>query len=300
MKSKYEELTFADDFMFCKILQNNEDLCRELLELILGRKVRPVRNTETQKTIEITADAKGVRFDVYLDDDDEHIYDIEMQTTLQKNLPKRMRYYQGMIDLNLIERGADYEALKKTYIIFICLENPYPEHGLHKYTFDQVCREDNALKLGDETAKIILSAEGSKDDVSEELKDFLNYLATQRANTPFTKKLDAKVKDARQHKRWRGEYMTLYEKYQEFRKEGIAEGRAEGIAEGRAEGLAEGEVRTLLKQICAKLKRGQSSEEIAEALEQNISVVTEFIDAAQPYAPEYNIDDIYAKLQKNE
>lgn len=36
---KYEELTFTDDFMFCKILTNNPELCHELLELILGRKV---------------------------------------------------------------------------------------------------------------------------------------------------------------------------------------------------------------------------------------------------------------------
>ena len=27
---KYDELTFSDDFMFCKVLQSNPDLCREL------------------------------------------------------------------------------------------------------------------------------------------------------------------------------------------------------------------------------------------------------------------------------
>ncbi len=36
MRTKtYEELTIADDFMFCKILQDNPDLTKELLELIL-------------------------------------------------------------------------------------------------------------------------------------------------------------------------------------------------------------------------------------------------------------------------
>jgi hypothetical protein len=29
---EYEELRFQDDFMFCKILQENEDLCKEPLE----------------------------------------------------------------------------------------------------------------------------------------------------------------------------------------------------------------------------------------------------------------------------
>ena len=27
---KYEELTFTDDFMFCKVMQNNPDLCKHL------------------------------------------------------------------------------------------------------------------------------------------------------------------------------------------------------------------------------------------------------------------------------
>ena len=43
-----------------------------------------------------------------------------MQVSQKSNFPKRMRYYQGMIDLNLIERGADYNVLRKSYIIFIC------------------------------------------------------------------------------------------------------------------------------------------------------------------------------------
>ena len=30
---KYEELTFTDDFMFCKVMQNNPDLCKHLIEL---------------------------------------------------------------------------------------------------------------------------------------------------------------------------------------------------------------------------------------------------------------------------
>lgn len=36
---KYEELTFTDDFMFCKVMQNNPDLCKHLIELIIGKKI---------------------------------------------------------------------------------------------------------------------------------------------------------------------------------------------------------------------------------------------------------------------
>ena len=68
MVKSYEELTFADDFMFCKILQNNPDVCKELTELILGRKIGSFVELETQKAVKITADGHGVRFDVYFEE----------------------------------------------------------------------------------------------------------------------------------------------------------------------------------------------------------------------------------------
>lgn len=40
---KYEELTFTDDFMFCKVMQNNPDLCKHLIELIIGKKITKCR-----------------------------------------------------------------------------------------------------------------------------------------------------------------------------------------------------------------------------------------------------------------
>ena len=62
MAKSYEELTFADDFMFCKIMENNQDLCRELTELILGRKIGGILTIDKQKPIEVTADGPRVKF----------------------------------------------------------------------------------------------------------------------------------------------------------------------------------------------------------------------------------------------
>lgn len=91
----YEELTFVDDFIFCKVLTTNPHLCHELLELIIGRKVGQFTRLDKQQPIELTADGKGVRFDVYSEDDTGTVFDCEMQTTENRNLPKRSRYYQG-------------------------------------------------------------------------------------------------------------------------------------------------------------------------------------------------------------
>lgn len=210
----YEELGFSDDFMFCKILGQDKELCREILELILDRKIKYIRYPETQKTIEITSDGKGVRLDVYAEDEEDNVYDVEMQTVGNQNLPKRSRYYQGMIDLNLIERGANYKELRKSYVIFICTFDPFGE-GLHKYTFENVCREKPSLTLQDESVKIFLCTEGTADDVSEHLLRFLRYVAGDRPKGGLTECIEDKVRRARDHEEWRREYMTLLMRDQE-------------------------------------------------------------------------------------
>ena len=94
---------------FVKFLSTNPKLCKELIELILAIKIKDIKVSESQKVVNQTYDGKGVRFDVYLEDNTNSVYDIEMQTTLQKDLGKRTRYYQGMIDLNLIEKRCQIQ-----------------------------------------------------------------------------------------------------------------------------------------------------------------------------------------------
>lgn len=142
-----------------------------------------------------------------------------MQVSQKSNFPKRMRYYQGMIDLNLIERGADYNDLRKSYIIFICPFDVF-EKGLHKYTFENQCIEMPELKLDDETRKIFLCAGGTADDVSDDMKDFLDWLIGKQGKSELVKALDNAVQKARDHEEWRLEYMTLLMRDQEMIRRG--------------------------------------------------------------------------------
>lgn len=151
-----------------------------------------------------------------------------MQVSQKSNFPKRMRYYQGMIDLNLIERGADYNDLRKSYIIFICPFDVF-EKGLHKYTFENQCIEMPELKLDDETRKIFLCAGGTADDVSDDMKDFLDWLIGKQGKSELVKALDNAVQKARNHEEWRLKYMTLLMRDQEMIRRGREEGRFQEI-----------------------------------------------------------------------
>lgn len=265
MKERFEELTFTDDFMFCKVLTTNPELCRELLELIIGKKVGQLVRLDKQESIEVTPDGKGVRFDVYSEDDTGTVYDCEMQTTDSSNLPKRARYYQGMIDLNLIERGADYNELKMSYIIFICPFDVF-EKGLHKYTFENYCAELPDFKLADETSKIFLCAGGTADDVSEEIKSFLDWLSTgKRNNGRLVNRLEDAVQTVRSNEKWSVEYMTLYMKLKETYNDGVKA----GITEGRTEGQS--------AYVVKFLENGWNIDKIAEFLKESPETIRALI-----------------------
>ena len=252
---KYEELELRDDFMFSRIMSNPK-FVKPLLETILGVKIRKIVYPQTQKTIDLSLQAKGIRLDVYVEDDQNTVFNLEMQTSDGATLPKRMRYYQGMIDLNILDKGQDYTTLKKSYVIFICTFDPFGE-GRHIYTFCNTCQENTALTLDDDAVKIILSTKGTMDDVSPEMKRILDYIDGKGASDKFTEELEEAVRSARQNERWRLDYMTLEYEYRQRYLEGKEEGREEGRAEGRE--------RTIQKLH----ERGESIASIADIVELN-------------------------------
>lgn len=213
-QTNWEDLAIANDFLFGKIMQNPE-LCRELLQRILpDLNIDRIEYPELQKSIKPDIDARSVRLDVYVRDSKEVVYDIEMQVSDTKELPKRSRYYQSMIDLQLIDKGQLYKKLNQSYIIFICPFDAFGK-GRHIYTFENVCKEDNSISMGDGTAKIFLNANGTQDDVSKELRAFLDYVAGKRPEDSFVEKLEEAVKEAKKNREWRHEYMTLLMRDQE-------------------------------------------------------------------------------------
>ena len=228
---KYSELGFTDDFLFCKILQEDPEFCKEVVETILDVKIRKIIQLDKQQMIEKTPDGRGVRLDVYLEGDSA-VYDIEMQNENPRNLPKRSRYYQGMIDLNNLERGEDFNNLKKTVIAFITTFDPFGR-GLCRYTFRNTCVEVSGLELGDESLKVFINAKGKEtDDISPKMRDFLNYVMSERVEGDFSRRLEDRVEKARRNTEWEMEYMTLEWKLEERYRTAKIEDAKAMLAEG--------------------------------------------------------------------
>ena len=268
----WEEIGLSNDFIFGKVMSDPE-LCKELLERILpGIEIDHIEYPELQKPIKEDVDARSVRLDVYVKDGKNTVYDIEMQKVNTRELPKRSRYYQGMMDLQLIDSGQPYKKLNQSYVIFICLADVFGKNR-HIYTFENICREDPEIKLRDGAIKIFLNAKGNLNDVSSELRAFLDYLGGKKSEDEYVQKLEKAVREAKRNRKWRHEYMTLLMRDQENQEIGEERGRREGRLEGRREGQLEGELRKLVSLIRKKQLRGYQKEQIADLLEEDIQTV---------------------------
>ena len=110
---RLEDLTLMDDYMFGTVMQDPK-LIRPLIERILDMRIRQVTYIEPQRTMKSGFDAKGIRLDLYVEDENGIVYNVEVQTTRHRSLPKRMRYYQSAVDINVLSPGADYARLRKS------------------------------------------------------------------------------------------------------------------------------------------------------------------------------------------
>ena len=229
LEQSWENIGISNDFLFGKLMRKYPGLCKKLLQRILpDLKIDHIEIMETQKSIDEDVDARSVRLDVYLSDDKERVYSIEIQMTDTKELPRRSRYYQAMIDLQLLDKGVMYRYLNDTYIIFICPFDLYGK-GRHIYTFNGKCKEDDGVTIDDGATRIFLNAKGTMDDVSSSLRAFLDYVAGKYGDDPFIQELDEAVMEARKNREWRHEYMTLLLRDQDNIEKGRAEEREKGI-----------------------------------------------------------------------
>lgn len=274
MRKPIEELTFADNFMFGAVLSRNIDLCKEILEIILEKKISRISYSNAEQYLEATPDAKAVHLDVYLEDDTSKAYDMEMQAYDEPDIAARSRYYQANVDINLMAKKKKYKELPESYIIFICTRD-YFGHELRKYTYENICHETGD-PLNDRTKKIFMNATGNGDAISEELRDLLDYVAGKTAHSDLTKRIDAEVISARKDRKVKMSYISY----------DLA------IQRSRDDGWNDGNEHRLIEQVCKKLEKGKTNIQISEDLEEPIENINQITTIAQKFAPDYDVEEI--------
>ena len=268
-ETNFEDLKISNDFMFKEVMKSNKELCKRLVGSIMQQDIEDIVYIETEKTLQPYYDSRGIRLDVILADDNHTRYNLEMQArnVISKAgvalLPKRTRYYQSVIDMDMLKQGENFDQLNPLVLIFICTFDFYKE-GRYVYTFKSRCLENLELELANDVTVKLVNAKGKHGQVNTLLKNFLRYVMTNEPVDDFTEDVERQVWAVKNDKKAREEYMVLQAKIREHEIVAYEAGEAQGHAAGLAEGLAEGEAKKSRETAIKMLKKQKPLSEIKE------------------------------------
>lgn len=247
---------FSNTTMFA-IVMRDEEVCKEFIErLFPDKKVRELHfpedeaadiqdsniiislknlmhgNVDTEKSIINGINSKSVRLDVLFEDSDS-LYNIEMQVGNDEYLPQRTRYYHSAMSVNSMKKGSDYGKLKKSYVIFVCMYDPF-KLGKPLYQFEM--RERNLdLQLNDGTYTMLVNIKCPKERIPKELEPFYTYVDTGEVDErdPLIRMINERVEEVNNIEEASG-VMTLEEEITIRYNRGLERGEQIGIEKGAA------------------------------------------------------------------
>ena len=265
-----EELNLVDDFLVNSLTSHKvygEQSARYILECILHRPIGKLTVVPQRFFGGENTEAHGIRLDVYLDEENGEIFDIEPDQNDGKGdlaaLPRRARFYHAKIDAGNLPAGEEYGKLRNVIVIFITTYDPFSENRM-VYTIKNSCVEVAELEYEDGAQTIFLYTRGREGNPPEELKQLLHYMehsSIENAPSENLKKLHRMVTAVREER---------------IRKQGEAEGRKAGLEEGKKAGLEEGlQEGKEVEIIKLGRKFGKSDAEILALLQEELQITEE-------------------------
>lgn len=240
-----EELSMMDSFLFeaaTEDIENAKIIAKSIIERTTGRTVNNLV-VQTQKQLKgINTNKHGIRMDVYTTETDENsrstcVYDIEPNNYYEKDLPRRNRFYQSLIDSKLLPTDTPFSQLPDIFSIWILPYDPFNDNRM-LYTVKNKVEENNQIVYNDGVTKIYLYTKGEIGG-SKKLKEFLTFLdnpipanAVDEELLAIQHIIDTVKSDSETRKRYMGIMGVIdYERRDAF-EAGEKSGLQEGIIQG--------------------------------------------------------------------
>lgn len=282
-----KNFNLSDFALFLSVMKEKKAY-QNVLSIILNESDVKIAEVKVEQVILNKFGKRAIRLDAWGRTEDDRQVNIEMENHANKdNIPKRSRFYQGLLDTPILKSGrkTKYRELPSTIIIFITQEDIF-KRDLAMYTFTEQCEEIQGLHLDDGTKKIFLNM--SSKNGSKELVSLLQYMKNTTLDNPEIQvrderivELDKIVTEVKESEEWEGVKMNFWD---------IA------MTKGVELGVEQGSISKLVELVCKKLIKGYSVQEIADILEEDESLIQTIVEIAEKYAPEYNTDKIYKDL----
>ena len=291
---KLQELTLFDKFLFDETMDIPE-AHEAVLQIIFGDdNLKLLTPAQTEKEIRTAPWLRSIRLDVYAMDQEKRIYNTEAQRAEKKDLVKRSRFYQSLIDSSLLEPGEiSFNQMNDTCIIMITPFDLFGEER-YQYTFRSRCDENPALLMEDGAIRIFLNSHGKNpEEVSPELIELLKYmestdavLAENSANEKL-KKVHKHVSQIKASEEMGVKYMQKWEE------------KVLDIEKGREEGREEGRILTEISVARFQFENKRPAEDTAKILKLSINDIKKMEELFRAYPEETDIQ-IAARVLKKE
>lgn len=220
-----ESIKITENVLFTSILEN-KDIFKEFIKVILGIEISDIIEINREQHIDSVAGYRGIRLDVYAEDETT-IYNIEIQTSNEHNIPKRTHVYSGNIDRKQLKRGEkNFNKIKRLYIIFVSTDNVFKKTESGVEINEPILIFENIalltfngsldyVRLNDDSYKVIVNIACDTDKINDtNLKSFIELLKDgYTTNTPsnLSNMMESEATRLKADEEWRNDSMLTYE-----------------------------------------------------------------------------------------
>ena len=246
----------TNKYTFARIFSDPDNV-KPLLEAVLEVPIGEIRYVVPEHGIEPSLKGHGVRMDVFVNDANGTVYDVEMQNADDGDLALRSRYLLSSFDRDRITRGEPYQNLGKSVVIFVCCFDPIGLGERMYAVIPMVSGHDE--HFDDKTTRIFLNARGAAREHGGhgKLDAFLSYVdGGDTMGDEWVERLDREVHALNADEGWRDAMFNFDMDLQDAEYKGHQKGLEEGRQEGREQIAA----------LARALREQGREDELAEAV----------------------------------
>lgn len=259
MLKDLEQLTLLSD-VFMSVVLSDLGACQHVVRILTGDHEIRLKSVRTQYVIS-KAVTRGARLDVLAEEQKSTLYHLEIENTDTMDHPRRTRFYGALTDSELLRKGAGYSALPDRRIFYISRTDIWKK-GYTIYEEEKRFRQTGLLH---EDGAHVTYVNATVDDGSRIAK-LMRYFRTA---DPFDDSEGALSKRVRFLKTEEGGREIMCEIMEKIREEGRKEGRKSGFLESS-------------RKTALNLNRmGMPEETIARAVEEDVTVVRQWLKSAK-------------------
>ena len=263
LESRYEKykgiiknFTLMSDIFMRNVFKKRE--CLEyVLQVIMEKQDLHVIDQIIQKDYK-NLQGRSAVMDCVARDSTGKQFDVEIQQDNEGASPKRARYHSGLMDMNTLNPGQDFEELPESYVIFITRDDILG-YGLPIYHIDRQIKElEEAFQ--DEAHIIYVNSRKQNDTELGKLMHDLHCKKADEMHSPILAKRVYELKETQ-----KGVELMCHEMEKIY-------------SEGMESGEKRGELKKAKETALSLAEMGLPVEKIAKAVNHNVNEVQKWID----------------------